>query len=1217
MKGNKTSKILVPILMASIAGTMVTANARDFNVYAGTTTNLLGAEITVAGFKSTGKVGVDYTLPTVTLSDNSFDLVQELVDPRGAVLKNVTSVFKPSHSGTYTLKYKAVKDGTITTTTETMKIQVSKSDYAINLPTNSPYVLLDTVKTGTTLRIPVPELTVDGETVTDLNKLSVIITAEDNTTTELTNSNIKTDANGVKYFEYVPSTNGVYDIEYRFEENQVCQAIKSQRIIAKDSFDYSNIKLSMSYSSTKPTSAVIGNEVTLPQVAVKDTNNGSQAINAYVDVKVYYRGTSADRLATPEEVEVKDYKFTPTKEGDYSVTYQARISYFDGETEHKIETAKSTFEISDVKDSEAPTPMVVNSYKVDENGKITHIANGYSQDANGKVTENFVELTGDETDEEIMELLGSRANTIPSTVVIPNGKTEVRVAIPAIYGRDNAVDGTALTYTRSVRNSDNGTQTTVNKNFEDSESVSAGEITYYTFKDAGTYTFRFKAADSEKTTANSDILSYTVKVVNENNFKAGTPVVTMESFSEYVYNNTTLTFSKPSATDTKTDYVDNRLEITTTYHFVTTTGTTTPVEITETNDNGKYELNLEEIIRGLVENDEVADASEITNIILTASTTNDGGVEGKVVRNIALINTIDDEAPIITSTGSDFADAIASENSVADSKSFKQRDKVFLPEMNFEDNSGSVLSSSVVVTDPNGSKVNVYNSQSVNEDDGTGISYVTISGGYFTADYAGVYQIKYTVKDSGGNAVYATYGIEVQLSETPTLYLANISDFENKEYQLGTEIFPPKAGLYLNGKYMTPDDSTDDLEINTSWTIAPAVWDDSFLPSGLTQEEQEEYKENWELENRIQTPEITQVNGKNVSFRPTVAGVYTIRYTGSYTNSTGTTVVEDERIVKITVKDLTKPSITILEQEYKTFPIYEKEYVANKEVIIPGFVVTDSYDLDSVKRSVEVTGYDGKSITPKYIKALEEYTESEIEAEVKAANPQGEMETGAWETLIDEKIVEFKKYHTDYAGMYSFIPNGNGTHTVYYVAVDGNGNEAKSDAQYVYVGDCENPVLDFGTTSVQNSVIPTSVKVGTTYELNMSELVKYCSDNKSEIEDGTLKVTAVLRNSSGTKQENLFGSSSDVNRYKWTLSETGSYTLYITLTDEAGKTTTKEFTIKSTADESKETKVTEVVGIILIVLSLAVLAGVIVYFVVTGRKMRPGSSKKARKNSKK
>lgn len=1208
MKGNKTSKIIVPILMASVATSVVTANVRDFKVYAANDTNLLGAEITVTGFKSTGKVGEDYTLPQVTVNDGSYTIEKELVAPNGAVLKNVTTVFKPAHSGTYTLKYKAVRDGFVTTTTDTMKIEVSKSDYAINLPTNSPYVILDTVKTGTTLRIPVPELTKDDEVENDLSKLTVVVTGENNQSTTFTQGNIKTDSNGVKYYEYVPSVKGVYEIEYRYEDGGVNQAIKSQRFIAKDNFDYSKIKLSMSFSSTKPTTGVIGNEITLPKVSVVDTNNGSAGINAYVEVKVYYRGTASNRLQTPEEVKVEDYKFTPTKEGDYSVTYQARISYFDGESENKIETATSTFEISDVKDSEAPTPKVVNSYKVDDEGNITHIANGYSDDGTGKITENFVQLTGEETEEEILELLGSRSNAIPSTIVIPNGKTEVRVAIPAIFGTDNAVDGTKLTYTRSVRN-ESGTSTTVNKNFEDTETVSNGEIAYYTFRDAGTYTIRFRAADSSESSANSDTLSYTVKVVNENDFTADTPKVTMESFSEYVYNDSTLTFAKPTASDKN----DTRMEVVTTYKFVYNNGAedeTEEVAITKTNDDGKYELNLEEIITDLVAtNDQITDASQVKKIILTATATNDSGIEGTVTRTIELINTIDGAAPIIKSTGTEFAQAIADKNSVDDNVSFEQRQKVYLPDVSFEDTEGSVLTSSIVVTDPNGSKVDLYNGITTSSTE-LGKTTITLKNGYFLAEYAGNYEIKYVVKDSGGNAVYATYGIKVILSETPTLYLANISDFENKEYQLGSEIFPPKAGLYLNGEYVTPDDSTDDLTIETSWTIEPLTWSDDLYPEGLTDEEKQDYKENWELENRTQTPEITQVNGKNVSFRATVAGVYTIRYTGSYTTSSGKTEVEDEKIVKVTVKDLTKPVITILENEYKSFPIYVQEYVANKEVIIPGFTVTGSYDLDKVTRSVEVTGYDGKTITPKYIKSYSEFaSDSEMLDETPVKQNDGEDE-GAYK----ERVIE---YHTTYGGMYSFIPNGNGTHTVYYVAVDGNGNEAKSDAQYVYVGDCEDPELDFGSTEVQESVIPSSVKVGTTYELNMSELVKYCTDNVSSIADGTLKVTAVLRNSSGTKQENLFGSSSDVNRYKWKLSESGTYTLYITLTDEAGKTTTKEFDIESKADESKETKVTEVVGIILIVLSLAVLAGVIVYFVVTGRKMRPGTTKKAKKNNKK
>ena len=215
-------------------------------------------------------------------------------------------------------------------------------------------------------------------------------------------------------------------------------------------------------------------------------------------------------------------------------------------------------------------------------------------------------------------------------------------------------------------------------------------------------------------------------------------------------------------------------------------------------------------------------------------------------------------------------------------------------------------------------------------------------------------------------------------------------------------------------------------------------------------------------------------------------------------------------------------------------------------------------------------------------------------------------------TLLDE----FETYHETYGGMYSFIPNGNGTHTVYYVATDVNGNETKSSAQYVYVGDCESPELDFGTTEVQESIIPSSVQVGTEFELKMSELVKYCTDNVSAVndEDSPLTVTAVLRNASGTKQTNLFGT--DSTRYKWDMEETGNYTLYITLTDAAGKTTTKEFTITSSAEESTETNVTEVVGIILIVLSLAVLAGVILYFVITGRKLQPSGVKKL-KGSKK
>ena len=155
-----------------------------------------------------------------------------------------------------------------------------------------------------------PTLTKDDEEETDYSKLTVTVTGEDNQTTTFTGTgeSVKTDTNGVKYFEYVPSVSGVYEIVYKYEDGGVNQAVKSQRFIAKSTFDYDDITLSMSYSSyTKPTTAVLGNEVQLPTLStvnIVDTNNGSATIKAYLDVKVYYNGTTYTYLETPTDIKI-------------------------------------------------------------------------------------------------------------------------------------------------------------------------------------------------------------------------------------------------------------------------------------------------------------------------------------------------------------------------------------------------------------------------------------------------------------------------------------------------------------------------------------------------------------------------------------------------------------------------------------------------------------------------------------------------------------------------------------------------------------------------------------------------------------------------------------------------------------------------------------------------------------------------------------------------
>ena len=68
--------------------------------------------------------------------------------------------------------------------------------------------------------------------------------------------------------------------------------------------------------------------------------------------------------------------------------------------------------------------------------------------------------------------------------------------------------------------------------------------------------------------------------------------------------------------------------------------------------------------------------------------------------------------------------------------------------------------------------------------------------------------------------------------------------------------------------------------------------------------------------------------------------------------------------------------------------------------------------------------------------------------------------------------------------------------------------------------------------------------------------------------------------------------------------EVGKYTITITINDENNNVTTKtlEITVKERAGNATLTD--DQIGIILIIVSLVLLAGVILYFVLTGRKSK-------------
>jgi len=69
------------------------------------------------------------------------------------------------------------------------------------------------------------------------------------------------------------------------------------------------------------------------------------------------------------------------------------------------------------------------------------------------------------------------------------------------------------------------------------------------------------------------------------------------------------------------------------------------------------------------------------------------------------------------------------------------------------------------------------------------------------------------------------------------------------------------------------------------------------------------------------------------------------------------------------------------------------------------------------------------------------------------------------------------------------------------------------------------------------------------------------------------------------------------------LESAGSYTLTISIKDKAGNETSQSVSFEVSTDESKDINVKEVMGGVMIGISVALLAGVVIYFTVSKVKL--------------
>lgn len=167
--------------------------------------------------------------------------------------------------------------------------------------------------------------------------------------------------------------------------------------------------------------------------------------------------------------------------------------------------------------------------------------------------------------------------------------------------------------------------------------------------------------------------------------------------------------------------------------------------------------------------------------------------------------------------------------------------------------------------------------------------------------------------------------------------------------------------------------------------------------------------------------------------------------------------------------------------------------------------------------------------------------------------------------------------------------NYDGTYKITYTVYDNNNNYSTKEYS-IAVGDNVPP-----TVTLDEEALEDKYQVGSQIEINLSDIS--IGDNK-DLTNPTKTIT--LTNNSTDK---VIEDKGNGEKLVYDLNEVGNYTLTIEVEDAVGNTTTETYEFEVVAKTKDATKTYQVVGTVLIVLSVLILAGVIVYFVVSKVKL--------------
>ena len=1010
-------------------------------------------------------------------------------------------------------------------------------------------------------------------------------------------------------------------------------AYLSYTIDGSNSYDSKTIDLGVSTSSNIKSSATSVNEKCyLPKVSAVNKNENKNSVSAYYTYSVKFVDESGKKdvyISTPEYVTMgvddKGVYFIPHKEGTYNISYNA-VDFYGNKDKN---TEDYDYDVN-VTDRTSPSLFYVQSYD---------FANYETMEA---------------------EKLEDLSYTIPSKYIINTSESSAnwtKIAVPAIFTEDNYKAFDELKIKRTITseegfiNSDEEKVKNFSLDIQDTNGTTdfdakdtgnkidvEGIISYNNYEGSTyvVYKNKFYAKDgfsvAGKGTPDEVVTGTELKeaaliqaktsqtayiTINPNLFGEGEYTIEYSVQDGRYSNNSGKTFTFTLVKDTAAN-VDNKAP---TVKF----GTSTIGKVTEDQEitldkpeikdevdsnllvkyyvvaNNKYlEIKLDEnkkltfntsdeVEAGKTIYQAAAETTEKAFKVVAIAFDDFAGAEyiadpktvnldapqsniGVDAYTISIKYQQDTLAPVIHKKG-DVADGVV----LNENDENKQYTEISAHGIKFYDDTNSAKIT-VKVVDSNGIMCayeeldGSYNAKLVTNPAELNANYVyeyNFAGVKFTANKAENYTVTYNVTDGANNiAVYSYVIRKATDAEAPNISV------------LGTTATIELGQTYYFKDIKVTDNGADPVTVSTKVVGAKVGNRSSYF------------------------------NAETMEFTATEADTYTITITAADKEKNTST-----KSIIVTVKDTTKPTLTLIGSTGDKLIVDEGEGTTDwdkdvfPEVRLPGFAVADAYqnvagfeDSIGANGTITVTTPSDKTYT------------MDINGVIDGENPLN---------LERRATIDPNSYY------FYFTPTERGHYTINYVAEDKSGNKSDKEVIDVYIGDTEIPQI-YLTEDLQNTlkkgfvigqndqliINPEARLYGETGYTSKDLYVKDNFNFKSKTDGAnnkyvTVSVSVVNENNNTVSQKE-----NDDGLVYYEFDKAGTYTITFTVTDSVGNVGTLTKNFKVTAKTATSSDATRILGTVLIVVSIVILAGVVIYF-VRGTKYLPKKNKKAAKKAEK